>query len=257
MLHILTYSTDDKQLEYLINTSKRHGVNVSVIRNSVWNGFSDKIKGLLSCIDQFKDDDVICFIDAYDVLINSTEADVLSKFYKFNADFVLSSELNCFPFKYRDAFELSQWTNFHYVNSGGFIGLAHAVKRFLRHKPLEDMEVICQDGGDQSYLIEYYLENKASDRIVIDHGCEIFLSMVYIEWTDISLYRGRIYNDVLKNAPSFVHFNGGSSRMALTGETVLPGLVRKLELSENVRSHMKIDEWKQLRNLPWPRIPQI
>ena len=257
MLHIWTFSTDDNKLVDLVRSATMHGIELNVVKSNVWNGFEDKIKGMLSVVDNYADDDIVCFIDAYDVLINSPPSEIIRLFREFNSDFVLSAELNCFPEKFRNLYSQSQWTNFHYVNSGGYIGYKHAVKDFLTWKSLPDIVEICKDGGDQAYLTTYYLENKGSKSIVLDSDCKLFLSMFGVDWSEISIYRGNIYNEILKNQPCFIHFNGGSWKLEVGGASVIPGVIFKLALSQTSRTPLTLAEWKQTNALPWPRIPQV
>jgi hypothetical protein len=100
MLHVFTFYTDESRLIYLKHTQLNHYLNIKYLYKSSWNGYIDKILYMLDTIKNIPDDDVVCFIDAYDVLINSTAYDILEKFKSYNCRLLLGAELNCFPSDY-------------------------------------------------------------------------------------------------------------------------------------------------------------
>jgi hypothetical protein len=257
MIHIWTFGTDPDKLIHLARSALMHDLKLNVLRTGVWSGFTDKIKGMISIIDKYEDDDIICFVDGYDVLVNSSLPDLERIFLGFDCDFVVSAELYGYPEKYKADFAQSKWTNFHYLNSGGYIGYKHAVKKFLLWKAFEEIEVICRDGGDQTYLAYYYIIERDHIKIQLDSECKIFLTMSGVDWSDLSIYRGKIYNDVLKNSPSFIHFNGGSDKLENVEGSMVRGILLKKLISENSRTALKLNEWHRDRSISNPVISQI
>ena len=257
MLYVCTYVTDETKALYLTISSLQHGLTVNAIREEVWTGFKDKLSGMLRVIDGFLDDDIICFIDAYDVVANASQEEIERVFLSFNSNLVLSSELICYPEKYKSNFPLATWTNFRYINAGCYIGYKHAIKDFLTWKSWEEIDVICQDGGDQSYLIEYYLSENLHKKIVLDSECKLCLTMTGVDWADLSIYRGKVYNDVLKNSPCFIHFNGESDKMENFEGSMVHGLSFKKSLSEKSRTALKLNEYKKKSMIASAIVSQI
>ena len=66
MIHIFTFLTDESRIEHLEKTSNMFNVNIKYIKNSSWNGYVDKIIAIKNAIKDIDDNDIICFIDAYD-----------------------------------------------------------------------------------------------------------------------------------------------------------------------------------------------
>ena len=71
MLHIFTFASNLNKLAYLKETEKMHNNNVNYIIADNWNGYIDKLLHMKNAIKNIPNDDVVCFIDGYDVLINS------------------------------------------------------------------------------------------------------------------------------------------------------------------------------------------
>ena len=123
MLHIFTFYTDENRLIYLKQTQQNHSVNIKYLYNSSWNGYIDKILYMLDTIKDIPDDDIVCFIDAYDVLINSNVYDILDKFKSYRCNLLIGAELNCFPSEYKLQMDnVSKILNLNtlnkYINSG-------------------------------------------------------------------------------------------------------------------------------------------
>jgi hypothetical protein len=167
--------------------------------------------------------DIICFIDAYDVLCFSNIEEIYTKFKQYNCNILLSSELNCYPPNNLPKYELLEYqlqqkneqfekvfsTNFKYVNSGGYIGYCKDLLQMLKWKSVAEIVEICKDGGDQTYFSLYYLKHALNTNLVqIDYKQTIFQSMYKVHFTDFSFINGRLYNRILHTYPCFAHFNG-------------------------------------------------
>ena len=64
-------------------------------------------------------------------------------------------------------------------------------------------------GGDQNYFTEYFLNHGIDqNKVKIDMFQQIFQSMYKIHFEGIEFINGRLYNNILKVKPCFVHFNG-------------------------------------------------
>jgi hypothetical protein len=217
MLHIITLGSNEDEMKYLKKSSENHGVTIQYILCEKWNGYIDKITTMINTLKNIPDNDIVCFIDAYDVLLFTNESEILSKFHAYDCNVLLSSELNCYPgeniHRYNAVYQtlgIDKMTNFKYVNSGGYIGYKHALYDLLTWKPVEEIVNIIELGGDQNYFTEYYLEHVCipEKRIKIDMYQRIFQSVYKLYFQDIEFKNGRVLNTVLNETPCFVHFNG-------------------------------------------------
>jgi hypothetical protein len=250
MLHIFTFYTDESRLIYLKHTQLNHYVNIKYLYNSSWNGYMDKILYMIDTIKNIPDDDVVCFIDAYDVLINSTAYDILEKFKSYNCRILIGAELNCFPSDYKSQMDqvasiLNLKTPNKYINSGGYIGYKKNVHALLTWKSPQDIASICSYGGDQTYFIQYYLQNYMTESIVLDYRSKIFQNMHLISWKEVDFRGGRVYNNVLNTYPSFLHFNGGTWQTQ-TRENIMPVFVEKINKSKQSTDIHTLDGYNQI-----------
>ena len=82
MLHVVTFATDSSRLKYLKETAKLKNLEIHYIMKDKWNGFFDKILYTREFLSRIDDNDIVCFIDAYDVIllrdISTFEDDFLS-----------------------------------------------------------------------------------------------------------------------------------------------------------------------------------
>ena len=78
------------------------------------------------------EDDIIMFVDAYDVLIISDKKTILEKFLQKKTPLLFAAEKNCWPLdNVKDRFPNSP-TPFKYINSGTYIGYVYFLKKWLR-----------------------------------------------------------------------------------------------------------------------------
>ena len=231
MFHLFTVASDESKMALLKQTADWNGIHIHVLSITHWTGFIDKILAMKDAVDLLPDDDIACFVDAYDVLVMSDVREILQKFENYGRNILMSSELNCYPpenqsrydqieysvFEHEDANQI--WgtdrsqaitTNYKYMNSGGYIGYVKDLKRMFQWKTVDEMRQICELGGDQNFFTQYYLEF-ATDLVLnigLDYQQEIFQSLYKVDLRNFAFFDGRLYNHILKTYPCFVHFNG-------------------------------------------------
>jgi hypothetical protein len=85
MLHIVTVATDSKYyLPHLEKTCKDiGGVELTVIGlGEKWGGYIWKFQKMLDFLRKVPREDVVCFVDGYDVICNRDLSDIIPKFLK-------------------------------------------------------------------------------------------------------------------------------------------------------------------------------
>jgi hypothetical protein len=213
-IHFITVCDNPILIDFLLLSAKFNKIHINCIIIEKWSGFECKIKGILEFIKKNNyDNDIICFIDAYDVLFNDTSENIIRKFYDFSCNIVFSSEINCYPYINKETYEKSShFSNdspFKYLNSGGFIGYKKNIMEMLLWKNFDEIKSICKNGGDQNYFTKYYLEFRNSSNIKLDFYQKIFQSMCSINYNKIfNCKKGKIFNNLYNHYPSILHFNG-------------------------------------------------
>ena len=91
---IVTYANKSEGMfEKLLNNE--FGVSIKVLGwNKKWEGYTDKVVGLLEFIETKNDEDIIVFLDGFDTKINKNPENLISMFKKYDTKVLLSKEPN-------------------------------------------------------------------------------------------------------------------------------------------------------------------
>ena len=230
MMYVYTFYTDEEEISYIKETDLLNNMNVNYIKKDSWNGYTDEINETNNIIKNHNDNDIICFIHAYDVLINQDMSYLTEKFNNYNCDLLIGVELNCSIEKYINMYP-NTTSKKKYICSGGYIGYKFAIQDLFNWKSYDDICNICLDGGLKSYFTEYFL-SKQSERIKLDNDCLIFQNMYLVSWNELRIHNGKIHNKSLHKYPCFVHFNMGSKKQS-NGENIIPIIVDKIKITSN------------------------
>ena len=214
-----TYGTDYDKMKTLIKSCKENNVNINVDGiGSKWNGNKDKPINFLKFLAECRDDQIVMFIDANDVIFYDNQENIKKKFLEFNKNIVISAEKNCSPDKEISEYypEETKDETFRYINSGTYIGYVKDLKEMLNsyNSGNNCIKYNQQDdnipGGfisDQRCLHKYYLENL--DKIAVDHKQKIWSLGASTDRDnyDIEGYN-KLYNKITNEQSSVFHTNG-------------------------------------------------
>lgn len=202
MLHVFTYSTSPEKMQFLKASAELHGVPLqNLSKTNEWNGLQDKVKAIKTALSVLPETDIVCFLDAYDVIINADIETILETFKQANTDLFVGAEINLSPgniYHLKEVYPESP-TEFRYLNSGCYIGYVHAVKALWE---------TVKDENDQADANEYYIQNQS--KIKLDTATNLVLNMESVPWDTIQICEGVIQYIPLQTDPCFVHFNGMS-----------------------------------------------
>lgn len=227
--------TDLGAARWLDRTARHHGMKVTAIRVKRWNGFQDKVFYLRRFLRDLPADRVVLYLDAYDVLINQSPYKIWSTYQELGEGVIFSGELNAYPSKYRVAyleFFNPLPTNYRFLNSGSFIGPRDRLLEILECIPDKHIQAICQEGSDQAFYTEYYLQHRANSDLKIDHHCRLFQNFHFAPWHRFNLSKGVVFNQEFGHAPCVLHFSGRSFLDA-EQNNVMPELTRRIVESES------------------------
>jgi len=202
-LHICTTATEKKPaLEQLITSCANTNQKVEVCSIGETFSFEMKINDCRKFLEKLPDNDVVLYVDGYDVLVLADEKTTLERFYSMKAPIVFSVEKNCHPFPHIGKYFPSSPTPFRYLNSGSYIGYVKDLKKLFSKigpldKPLDDQGLFCV----------YYLYHPKE--IKLDYQCELFLTLNGLEKEDLVLNRKskEVTYTPLSVRPCLVHGN--------------------------------------------------
>lgn len=253
----VTLGSDIPRCKDLLDSALLYGNNIEVIDSTkTYRGYISKIEDVETMLNEpsciIRDDDVVCFVDAYDVIFSGTEHEILSKFQATGLELLFSTELNMTGYPenhphFKSVYEFihkNLSTNFRYINTGGYIGTKRAILKWHSWCSKHEREKIVHQLYDGGYAMTYYMNQLIGElwkpiNVGIDYQCNIFQSMYLINWKEFYFMNKRIYNKTLdNNTPCIIHFNG-SSFQYLDGcnndSSVIPIFLENLYTSDIIR----------------------
>lgn len=241
MLIIITFYSDENKIESLKQSASIHNLNILYHKINSWVGYYQKILEMRYLLENelmfLNNDDIICFIDAYDVLCCNNSDTIINTFKQAECDLLISGEMNCYPNSFISNYEKCLDYNLYkhqFINSGVYIGYKNAVKNMLYwHEDDGKIIEICNNkSGDQGYLHEYYFNKTNTDIVKIDYNNNLSLSMFQVNINDIILCNGICTYKQNNSNPCFIHFNGQSYNF-INCNNIIPIFASKIKESFN------------------------
>jgi hypothetical protein len=229
-IHIVTVATEPKfYFEYLKKSCENNGKNLEVLGfGEEWKGFAWRFLLILDYIKKLREDDIICFIDGYDVICVRDLSKLKDEFLKIQSrekcKIIVGMEIHLdngiIPsLVFGKCKGLS-------INAGTYIGYIKDIYEILNNTYNLNPDL----KADDQLLITKYC-NKTENDIYIDKNNELFLTIVneYNELDElIKIDKNEVvYND---NKPFFIH---GPSN------TYLDNLIIKLGYDYNYNNKIK------------------
>lgn len=162
-MKIVTYATHSEgSFEEL--THNKFGVEVTVLgMGTKWNGFMDKIQGVLGYLQTLPDDELVVFVDGFDSYIKKPLDDLKEKFKSLDCDILVSKDIPIGGYFNRKIFGTCK--NDIGSNSGLYMGHCSHLKDFL-------YSVSKQPSSDDQR--NFNSSCKDFNRLKIDVDCVIF-----------------------------------------------------------------------------------
>jgi len=212
---ITVASETNNELNRFLNSLKLNNLNYIVLGlDKIWNGGDmangsgggQKVNLLKSELRKWDDNQLnstlILFSDSYDVINLSTGNEIIKKYEKMGIDkIIFSSEKTCWPDLKLSTHYPSTDSEYKYLNSGGFIGMANDVLELIKESTIND------DYDDQLFYTKLFLFEKTN--IMLDYYCDIFQTLNNAEEDIlINTKNNRIVNKLYNKTPCLIHGNG-------------------------------------------------
>jgi hypothetical protein len=220
-LHIVTVATESKfYFPYLVESCKKNGKKLEILGfGTEWKGYNYKFKLIIEYLHKLPENDIVCFVDGYDVLC-------IRELYQLPSVFVnLKTKHNCKMIVGYDNTDnillkiINQMTfgscKNSYINSGTYIGYVKDVLEIIK----KVYNLNAENKADDQVLLTKYCTIRPND-IYIDEGEEIFLNL--IRQGDLSNHVEIKNKQILHKGkhPFFIHAAGGMSHL----DNIIPKL---------------------------------
>ena len=186
-LHLVTVATEIKlYMPYLIKTCKNNGVELTILGlGEKWQGFNWRYKIILNFLKSIDKNDIVCFVDGYDVICIRNLKDLPSVFFeiknKYNCKIIVGEDPRYDEESFVNSI-IGKFTDFYYsrcnnnpLNAGTYIGLAGDLIEVLTNI----LKLNNSPDADDQVLITKYCSNNP-DFFYVDKNNSIFLVMFNI-----------------------------------------------------------------------------
>ena len=210
-LHIVTVATEPKYyFPYLVESCKRNGKNLEVLgMGEKWQGFNHKFNLMINYLQELPKNDIVCFVDGYDVLclrnLNELKKKFISTAMEKKCKIIVAKDKHKNSFYdiiHSFIFDKCKNTN---INSGTYIGYVKDLLDVLVSIYKKNPE---NSKDDQKLLTEYCKNNES--KFYIDEKNDFFFTQLTI-LHEIDEYVSIKNNVVSVNgySPFFIHVPSG------------------------------------------------
>jgi len=228
-LHIVTVATESKYyFPYLQESCRRNGKELEVLgMGEKWEGFNWKFKKMIDYLEGLPQDDIVCFVDGYDVLCVRDLHELIPSFFEIEeregCKMVVAEDKLTWINKFAVELYFGKCKNMS-INSGTYIGTAinllKIIKKIYKINPNND--------ADDQFLMTTYCNYNPND-VYIDANNYFFvvLSDANSFNKNLCAYISFEHNNKItyKNkSPFFLHAPGSGN---------LDDIVKKLGYDEN------------------------
>ncbi|XP_028266403.1 procollagen-lysine,2-oxoglutarate 5-dioxygenase 1 [Parambassis ranga] len=171
-------------------------------------GGGQKVRLLKAALEEMENEDqIILFIDSYDVVFASGPTELLKKFQQARHKVVFSSESLIWPDRHLEDKHPHYREGNRFLGSGGFVGYLPNIKKMVANWTGQDNE------SDQLFYTKIYIDpaKRKSINITLDNTCRLFqnlhgsLDEVVLKFEDSRVRARNVLYDTL---PIIIHGNG-------------------------------------------------
>ena len=236
--HIVTVATHSQYyFPYLVETCKKNGKELTVLGyGEKWQGFNWRYKKVLEYLMKLDGEDIVCFVDGYDVICTQNLTKLPDKFMELkretNCKIIVGEQKiivnNMFSYmgELASKYYFGKCKNYS-LNAGTYIGKVVDLLELIKGI----FNISTMSNADDQLLLTQYCKTRPSD-ITVDMTNRLFLTLElpyqeidkYLEFRDDKVY----YQN---NAPFFIHG---------AGRTYLDNILIRLNYKYNDKINQKI-----------------
>lgn len=209
-IHIVTVATSDKlYFKALKESCKLNDVNLKILGWGMkWTGYTMKINLIREFLKTMPNNDIVVFIDAYDVLVLKNLAEIKKRFISYDTPILFSEDIPNTIIKeygYKKLF----WgcKDNKYLCSGLYAGYVYALKLFYTELCLE---YDCSDHANDQLIISRFCSSDFFTKYVkLDTENKVFLN-IYSDKSPL-IDNNIDLQEVLEYDPCIVHAPGNGN----------------------------------------------
>lgn len=216
-LHVCTVANyEDEGLDTLIKSGKAYGIDVNVIgMGDPYPNHFTKISKMYRYLDRLQPDDIVLFVDGFDVFFISSGDEIMTKFLKKKVPCIFSAEKRWYPKNSGSDLKIpypESRTAYRYLNAGSYIGYVSFLKLMLEeiidNKYSIPLSRYRRLNDDQYHFHRYFLQNQKF--VHLDTETEMFLPLAYVDKNELKIDKEnkRIVVKETGNSPIAIHGNG-------------------------------------------------
>ena len=214
-MHAVTVGTDERKCKSLMTSATQNGFTVKNLGlGEKWTGGNMeqgpgggmKLRLLRDFLMTVKPDDVVLFTDAYDVFYTGDIESITRRFLDTGKDIIFAAENQIWPDQDMAKHFPDTITEYKYLNSGTFIGIAKKILEILNPEVDDDYD-------DQLYYQQRYLQMPVNGQRWENHSVNIGLDVEQYIFTTYDpenyVQNGQVYNPKTRCYGLVYHGNGG------------------------------------------------
>lgn len=211
-LHLCTVATEEtKGLRQLLDSCEQNGflqdIHGPVVLGlgTPFLGFTDKLIQVQKYLEKLPDNDVVLFVDAYDVVVLKSPEVIYSTFLAMNAPFVISADRICWPYHHLASEYPPSPTSFRYINAGSYIGYVGYIKELFK-----ELAPLIPEEDDQGLMTKHFLRHP--EKYTLDYHGKLFLPTAGLSSEDLEIDKQNktVRSVETGTTPCILHGNGFS-----------------------------------------------
>jgi hypothetical protein len=166
--------------------------------------FDFKMKQFYHELEKYDNDEIILYIDHFDIFPLTGPEEVLEKFKSFNTDIVFGHEKNCWPtLNNIDKF----YPNKDYINCGIYMGINSKIRKMMDYSFAFDTIQFYDDQHAWSLMTRLINEGIKTKN---DVNSTIALCLHGRDISQYNIFENRLINSLDNTKPCFIHGNNNS-----------------------------------------------
>jgi hypothetical protein len=207
--HVCTIATyAHPNLEKLKKSCRKNKIHLKVLgMGRPYHGNATKFVYMTEYLDDLQDDNIVMFVDAFDVIVVAEKKKILSKFLAMKTPILMGAETNCTPHpQLLQDYPLTE-SPFKYVNTGTFIGYVKDLKEWLAA-----LQPIDPHDCDQGIASLQFVNCPDNRFFTLDYKCDLFLPLYGVpeSFVEIDEANRKVHCIPTDSHPCVIHANGTS-----------------------------------------------